>query len=229
MAWFIHMEDDWQVRAMVPGVCDPARVFAQVLDNAELAQRTGAAMGAILAEQHAGVHAADVADWLPLQPEWPRSPEWIRERLGRVTNDTELIAGVEAVLTRCEGLTIAEADRALVPGDLGFHNIAVDPATLQVGGVFDYEGAAWADRHHDFRYLVFDRENFEVLDAAIAVYETKLHRKVDRGRVFLYNAACAITFLANRDGFGPEDRPCGRTLAEDERWSRHAIATAREL
>src|SRR2546427_4524466 len=34
----------------------------------------------------------------------------------------------------------------------GFHNLAIDATSLAVSGLFDYDGAAWADRHHDFRY-----------------------------------------------------------------------------
>jgi hypothetical protein len=58
------------------------------------------------------------------------------------------------------------------------------------------------------------------------VYEAALNRRIERRRVFLYNAACAVAFLAQRASTGPEDRPCGRTLAEDLRWSRQAIAAA---
>jgi aminoglycoside phosphotransferase (APT) family kinase protein len=222
-------DDDFDVRAMVPGVCDPARIYVQLRCSTELAEQTGAALGAILADQHAGVHASDVAGWLPLQPRWPKPAEWIRERLVRVTADPQLAASADAVLSRYEGLLIPEADRALVHTDLGLHNMAFDPATLKVCGLFDYECAAWADRHHDFRYLVFDYGRYELLDAAISVYEATLNRSIDRRRVFLYNAACALTYLADRAGTGPQDRPCGRTLAEDERWSKHAIATALDV
>lgn len=43
---------------------------------------------------------------------------------------------------------------------------------------------------------------------------------IRRERVLLYNAACAITFLAFRLGTHPEQRWCGRTLEQDPRWSR---------
>src|SRR5262249_44180644 len=152
----------------------------QLRCNTELAEQTGAALGAILADQHAGVHTSDVAGWLPLQPSWPKPAEWIRERLVRVTADPQLIAGADAGLSKYEGLLVPEADRALVHTDLGLHNIAVDPATLKVHGLFDYECAAWADRHHDFRYLVFDYVRYELLDAAISVYEVILNRSIDR-------------------------------------------------
>jgi aminoglycoside phosphotransferase (APT) family kinase protein len=53
--------------------------------------------------------------------------------------------------------------RVLVHTDLGLHNVAVDPETKEVRGVFDYDGAAWADRHHDFRYLVLSIPHEPVL------------------------------------------------------------------
>jgi aminoglycoside phosphotransferase (APT) family kinase protein len=138
----------------------------------------------------------------------------------------QLIADADAVIAKYEGLSIPETDRALVHSDVAFHNMAIDATSLKVHGLFDYADAAWADRHHDFRYLIFDLDRCELLDAAISGYESALNRRIERERVFLYNAACAIAFLAHRAGTGPEDRPCGRTLAEDLRWSKHAIAKA---
>ena len=111
----------------------------------------------------------------------------------------------------------------LVHSDLGLHNIAVDPRTAEVQGVFDYDGAAWADRHHDFRYLVFDRKGDDMLEAALEVYEPAVGVQLDRARIRRLNAACAISFLAFRCGTPPEARSCGRTLAEDLDWVRHAL------
>ena len=108
--------------------------------------------------------------------------------------------------------------------DLGLHNVALDPNTGALNGVFDYDAAAWADRHHDFRYLILDLESHALLDAAVATYEPVVGRVIRRERVLLYNAACAISYLAYRAGRAPEERWCGRTLAEDLSWSRGAIA-----
>jgi hypothetical protein len=65
-----------------------------------------------------------------------------------------------------------------------------------------------------------------VLNAACSTYEPLVGRAIDRERVLLYNAACALSFLAYREGTGPEERSCGRTLAEDLRWSTHALGRA---
>jgi len=97
-------------------------------------------------------------------------------------------------------------------------------AERRVNGIFDYDGAAWADRHHDFRYLLFDVSREDMLDAALAVYEPATGRKLDRGRIRLYNVACAISYLALRSGTRPEQKSCGRTLAEDLRWVRTALS-----
>ena len=97
-------------------------------------------------------------------------------------------------------------------------------AERRVNGIFDYDGAAWADRHHDFRYLLFDVSREDMLDAALAVYEPATGRKLDRGRIRLYHAACAISYLAFRSGTRPEQKSCGRTLAEDLRWVRIALS-----
>jgi len=221
---------DFDVRAMVPGLSDPERIFAQLCGSSEqLAMCVGRGVGAILAEQHTRVQAADVSGWLPRKPAWPESQAWIRERLGRMVNDLKLVDDAQAIIANYEAIQIPESDRVLVHGDVGFHNLVIDPSSATVRGVFDYDSAAWADRHHDFRYLVFERDRFDLLEAALSVYEPALGRPISRERVLLCNAACAISFLADRTGARPDDRPCGRTLAEDLRWTTYAIGRVRAL
>ena len=109
-------------------------------------------------------------------------------------------------------------------------NIALAPGTEEAVGVFDYDGAAWADRHQDFRYLVFpDGTGGEELEGALEVYEPALGLQLDRERIRLCNAACAIGFLAFRCGTPPEGRSCGRTLAEDLSWVRQALRDLGEV
>jgi hypothetical protein len=216
----------FDVRTMVPGTCDPWRAYAEVRGNAAVAARVGAQVGAILAEQHGRIREADVVDWLPRRPSWPESRAWVRERLASVVDDQELIAGADTIMRAYEDVPVSEGDRALVHADVGLHNMAIDAESYAVQGLFDYDDAAWADRHHDFRYLVLDLERDDLLDAALSVYEPAVGHTIDRDRVFLYNAACAITFLAYRVGTSPEDRSCGRTLEQDLHWSKAAIARA---
>ena len=182
-------------------------------------------LGEVLAEQHSRVSAQDVAGWLPSRPPWPEPVERLDAELPCVVADAGLRRAIGRVLRRYEAEVInGTTDRVLVHGDLGLHNIALQPGTGEVAGVFDYDGASWADRHQDFRYLLFNDDLGEpMLVAALEAYEMALGVRLDFGRIRLCNAACAIGFLAHRAGTPPEARPCGRTLAEDLSWVRHVL------
>ena len=208
-------ESGFEIRHMVPGLCDPWGLFERCKQDSELAQRIGRSLGAILAEQHTAISEAEVTGWLPRRVAWPEQSGWIRERLPDVVDDQDLVAIMGRTIERYEAVAVDAGDRVLVHGDVGLHNLALDPETDRVNGIFDYDGAAWADRHHDFRYLLFDVSREDMLDAALAVYEPATGRKLDRGRIRLYNAACVISYLAFRSGTRPEQKSCGRTLAED--------------
>jgi aminoglycoside phosphotransferase len=216
-------DGDFDVRSMVPGIADPWAVHARVVADADAAARLGASIGAVLADLHTNVRAADVADWLPAVPDWPELRASIAARLPRVTADPELHARADEVMARYEARRTADEDRVLVHTDLGFHNLGVDPGTLAVRGVFDWGTACWADRHLDFRHLPAGTEEEPMLDAAVAAYEAATGRTLSRARILLHNAAVAIGFLAYRDGIAPDVRWCGRTLDDDLAWSRLAI------
>jgi aminoglycoside phosphotransferase (APT) family kinase protein len=224
----VHESTDgtFDVRAPVPGVCDPQAVFERASADPQLAARLGQQLATILADQHTRLFATDAATWLPRRPAWPEPGDWIRERLPRVTDDRSLVEAVSRLLARYDAVVVDDADRVLVHGDFGFHNVAFEPDTLRVRGVFDYGDAAWWDRHHDFRYLLFDVDRDEMLDAALAVYEPLVGRTLCRRRIALYNAVSAASFLAFRLGVAPETRCCGRTLEQDLAWTRKAVARA---
>jgi aminoglycoside phosphotransferase (APT) family kinase protein len=219
-------EAGWHLRELVPGLYDPWGLFRRVQAEPALARRIGQALGGILAEQHARIGPEDVAGWLPARLPWPEPSDQLRDRLRGVVMDAGLLRVIERVLKRYE-LQQDEApadDRVLNHGDLGLHNIALVPDTDEVAGVFDYDGAAWADRHQDFRYLLFPGAAEEtMLDGALEIYESLLGLRLDRERIRLGNAACAIGFLAFRCGTPPEEHSCGRTLAEDLYWVTHAL------
>jgi hypothetical protein len=211
------------IRAMVPGRCDPWALFHRCKADAALARSVGRSIGSMLAEQHTAIREADVAGWLPRQPAWPEPAGWIMERLPQVIDDRALLRGAESVVTRYAAEPVGAGDCALLHGDVGLHNLALDPASDTVVGIFDYGDAAWADRHHDFRYLPFDVGREDMLDAALEVYEPAAGCRLDRGRIRLYNAACAASYLALRVGVAAGETSCGRTLAEDLHWLRAAM------
>jgi aminoglycoside phosphotransferase (APT) family kinase protein len=73
-----------------------------------------------------------------------------------VVDDDDLMLTMGRTIERYEAEAVDAGDCVLVHGDVGLHNLALDPETDTVNGIFDYDNAAWADRHHDFRYLLFD-------------------------------------------------------------------------
>lgn len=147
---------DFDLRTMVSGTADPWEVYAEVCSRPALARQIGEAVGAILAEQHTRVHAADVAGWLRVRPQWPESRAWIHERLPRVVDDPMLIADADAVMDAYDNVVVTPFDCCLVHADVGLHNLGIEADSYAVRGLFDYDDAAWADRHHDFHYLEQD-------------------------------------------------------------------------
>ena len=218
----------FDVRQIVPGRCDPGGLYHRCKADSKLAQKIGVSIGAILAEQHVRIGEADVAEWLPHRATWPETNYWIRERLPRVLDDDGFISAMLDVVERYEAEPVDGYNRVLIHGDVGLHNLALDPKSDTVNGIFDYDSAAWADRHHDFRYLLFDVGREDMLDAALEVYEPATGRPIDRERIRLYNAACAISYLALRAGTPPEQKSCGRILAEDIRWVHTALSNLKD-
>ena len=221
-------EAGWQVRSPVPGVCEPWKLYHRLQGDRALERKIGRYLGAILAEQHTCISFDDTNGWLPTNLRWPEPWNSIEARLPDVLQDTGLLREIEGVINRCRAEeTIKSRDRVLVHGDLGLHNVAIEPSTAIVEGVFDYDGAAWADRHYDFRYLIFDQQDEDLLNGALEVYEAALSVQLDRNRIRLFNAACAIGFLAFRSGTQAETLSCGRTLAQDLEWVRYALRALR--
>ena len=111
------------------------------------------------------------------------------------------------VIERDEAAVVCANDCVLIHGDVGLHNPAVDPRSDAVNDFFDFDGAVLAHRHHDFRYLLFDDDREDMLNAALEICEPAAGRTVDRERIRLCNATCAVSFLAfSGHPCGPEIR-----------------------
>ncbi len=211
----------WDLRAAVTGVYDPPTLYRRVLAEPGLAARLGADIGRAIAEQHLKIGLADFPA-IPDRPSWPPPDDWLWARLPRVVRGDDLMARLKACLDRYAGAQ--DGTRVLTHGDLGLHNLVLDPTTEGLAGIFDYDGAALGDRHHDFKYLVLDQGAQGLLEAAISAYEPLTGADIDRRRVWLYNTACGIGFLAFRDGHAADEAWCGRTLAEDLAWVENGLA-----
>lgn len=213
----------FQIRQSVPGRVAPWEQYQRLQRDPGFAEALGQQLGTIIADQHRAIPPNALTGWLPDRPAWPYPLARIAEDLPHVIDDDLLCADALAVITRYEAALADPGATVLVHGDLGLHNLAfADDGT--VAGIFDYADAAHADRHHDFRYLLFDNLDDTLLTSAIAAYRAAGGAPVDPHRVALFNAAAAIGFLADRRGTAPNDKPAGRTLAEDLAWTRLAIS-----
>src|SRR5947207_532933 len=119
------------------------------------------ALAAALAPVGIAVAPADLAperhDWrwyvrlpedrVPRVDDYPLAPERLRAVVPSLP--AEIHERLHRALDRYAALTVAAADRVLVHGDLGTHNLAFDPATRRVVGLYDFESFAYLDRHHD--------------------------------------------------------------------------------
>lgn len=214
---------NWQIRSAVPGIVDPWGLYRRIRSDPDYAANLGHALGLVLADQHRNVPPSALAGWLPSRPTWPYPLASIAADLPHVLTDEALVREALEVVATYEAQCSEAADPVLIHGDLGLHNLALAPdGTL--AGVFDYGDAAVAHRHRDFAYLLFDDLDDPLLGAAIGAYEAARGAPIDLHRVALCNAACAIGFMAFRRGHGPDEKPAGRTLAEDRAWLDLALS-----
>lgn len=213
---------NWQLRQSVPGEVAPWERYRRLQQDPAFARALGGQLGTMLADQHLSIPAAALGGWLPARPAWPYPYRTIAADLPHVA-PADLLPEALEVTRRYEIACADTADPVLVHSDLGLHNLAFAPDDT-IAGVFDYADAAFADRHHDFRHLLLDTTDDTLLSSAIAAYRAAGGDAIDPQTVALFNAAAAIGFLADRRGHGPDERPAGRTLAEDLAWSRLAIS-----
>jgi aminoglycoside phosphotransferase (APT) family kinase protein len=215
--------EGWDVRAIVPGAA-AGDFLTQVRMDLRAAERTGAALGRILAEQHSRIPTSEL-EGLARIPAWPQAAAIAN--LPKVIEDSRLLARIRHALDHREKIAVPVSDAVLVHGDLGAWNVAVSPATGEVQGVFDYGDAVFGDRHQDFKYMQFHRPEEQVmLEAAIKSYEKEARIDLDPGRIRFFNAIEAIGFLGFRFCHAPDERWCGRTLEEDVEWTSTALEAA---
>lgn len=138
-------------------------------------------------------------------------------------------------MTKCHNLLAlvragAMGRPVLCHGDVGFHNMAFEPGTLDITGLFDFDDACANQPEWDLRYLTFDPKdhNHDILSRGLDAYERAGGDTPSLKRTLVFNALSAISYLAFRENVSPLTRWCGRTLEEDLAWTRLAIANAHD-
>jgi hypothetical protein len=218
-------ESGWDVRSIVPGVVDPVGCRDRILADPVFAAALGNDLGLALAEQHTRVPRIELEGWLPVVPNWPRAEDLPHVPFF-VGDDPKLLARINSALRRRAEITCSVEESVLIHADLGLHNVALDPVSYRLSGIFDYDDAAFGDRHQDFAYMIFCTMEEPMLDGAIVAYERATGVRIDPARVRLLNSVAAIGFLAFRNGHSADEAWCGRTLAGDIAWTSAALKAA---
>jgi aminoglycoside phosphotransferase (APT) family kinase protein len=198
------------------------RLHWSTLEDPARAERYAEDLARVLAELHGAFAPAELRAVAPPPDvvEYPRPVPGLRAVVASLPADIH--ARLHAALDRYATLDPDGPEPVLVHGDLGTHNLAFDPETRRVVGLFDFEGATAHDRHHDFKYLPSfgPRVMRRVLDG----YRARSGATIDVGRVRLVHLATALSFWAWREA-DPDghDARSGRDRDQALAWVGHAL------
>ena len=173
----------------------------------------------------AGAFADPTLALAPLPETAVDLPTWVAAHADRLGWDGDDLAGLERVADRAQDLLDLDRRTCLVHSDLNPKNVLVDPDSLEVTALLDWEfahaGSPWADLGNLLR---FDRDTV-FADAVEAAYRAFMPASpddlLDRARaVDLF----ALVDLAARRGENPvADAAHGRLLAVARTGDPHAV------
>lgn len=163
---------------------DPARAGAYAEDLAR-----------VLAELHGALDPDELRSLAPPMREdaYPLAESRLREVVPSLPAEIRTLA--DAALDRYAALP--PDDHVLVHNDVATHNLAFDPTTHRVVGVFDFEEAARADRHRDFKYL--PSYGPRITERVLARYCERTGVVISVERMRLLHVATALSFWAWRE------------------------------
>jgi aminoglycoside phosphotransferase len=201
-----------QVRSLVPGAQlsgdGREREFAELPQGARLAEELGRA----LAEIHGAFTAAEARALGFTEAESLLPPaDALAARMGGRLSDPSIAATFAALLELYRTVTPARADIVLVHGDIWGGNLAVDPETGALNGLFDFADAGLADRHLDLMYIHSFGPTFT--ERLFRTYEAETGTAVSLQRTALYHAIAAFSALADMANQGEDN-----LLDQRRRW-----------
>ncbi len=197
-----------QIRSVVPGIqlggAGREALFAHSPQGEKLARDLGQAM----AELHGALSVPECHE-LGLESCLPAS---LNLDLSAVTHDQLAKLGVaEAArqviaLMRChQG---SPEDEVFVHGDLWAGNIAVNPVTGALGGIFDFDEMGLGDRCHDLRFLPSFGAKF--MNLACDAYADRAGLELSILRIQRYHALAAIEAFDKDIASQDAERLCAR-------------------
>ncbi len=190
-----------QVRILVPGSQvggGRERTFAALPQAKRLADDLGRALG----ELHGALTEKEAEEFGPAFIDALPDGVALRVRLEGKLQDARVAEAFDRLLDLYSVYAPPARDLALVHGDLWGGNMAVDPDTGALMGLFDFDDSGVADRHVDFMY--FHSFGDEFARRALSVYAATSGRDASWERVATYHAIAAFAALADIRGKGED-------------------------
>lgn len=220
-------DESWQLRRKVAGISGQP-IYQALQQDDGLSQRVGKDAAHILATLHKAVPAnealeygltKEIPSWLPITT--------IREKLihhsiapALKSRALEVVEMIEQTRDECEA-------PVFLHGDFGVHNMAFDPQSFELLGVFDFEESYVGDPHWDLKYLHSYRPSF--VTSLLEAYSKASGKQISRNRVALIHAFTTVSFLASRLDRPANQGVAGRTLSQDLAWTEEALGRIAQI
>lgn len=174
------------------------RIFAATPHAMRLADDLGRA----LAELHHALTNEEAEEIGPAYIDVLPESVVLRARLEGKLPDAHTAKALDRLLDLYGNGEPRAQDFVLVHGDLWGGNMAVDPETGALRGLFDFDDSGLADRHIDFIYFHSFGDDFA--RRALSAYRDHSGRDASWERVATYHAIAAFAALADMRGKGED-------------------------
>lgn len=191
-----------QLRALVPGVQVGAEGRERGFAARPQAMRLASDLGDALAQLHCALTSVEAEEFGPANIETLPTTDLLRTRLHGKLPDPLTANAFDRLLDLYSAYAPHEDDIVLAHGDLWAGNMAVDPETGTLNGLFDLDDAGLADRHVDFMYFHSFGDAFT--RRALASYAAAGGQSASWEQVAIYHAVAAFGALADIRGKGED-------------------------
>jgi aminoglycoside phosphotransferase (APT) family kinase protein len=208
-----------QVRRMVEGAEWPGGDGRErALAASPVGPRFALSLGRALAELHGSVTPAEaLALGVPARGWLSRAATDLRGRLPGGLPAPALERVLDAVVDCYAALDAKDGGPVLTHGDMGLHNMAIDPETGRLLGLFDFEEAALDDRHANLYGLHSYGDAF--VEQALDAYAAASGVRPSVQRAALHHLLGAFDALAGALSAGDAEM-----MARRLRWVHGALA-----
>jgi aminoglycoside phosphotransferase len=189
-----------QVRSLVPGAQVGGEGREPDFAARPQAMRLASDLGSALAQLHGALTRTEAEEFGPANIDTLPTADALRARLEGKLPDPTTANTFDRLLDLYRAYEPGEDDLVFAHGDLWGGNMAIDPDTGALKGLFDLDDAGLADRHVDFMYFHSFGDAFA--RRALASYAAKGGGSASWEQVAIYHAVAAFAALADIRGKG---------------------------